>query len=177
MKVLNCILGIFSIFASVYTIWFPGLTFLSTGWLITIILGIWGIFAIINAFTKHKKDKEGKVSAVNGVLAVLGGIAAAIISILAISMPRISILADLIIVYIFAFWLIISSISSITLACTAGKAAGGSKWVWSLILGIIILLSGIYGLFHIIFMAQTIGLLIGFLLMTYGVRLIASVFE
>ena len=177
MKIFNGILGVFSIFASIYCIWFPGLSFLKTGWIITILLGAWGFCSIFNAISNHKKDKEGKAGIANGTLALFGGICAAIISILAIFMPRISLIADLIVVYIFVFWLIMNGMSSIVLSVTAGKEAGGSKWIWSLILGIIILISGIYGIFHIIFMAQTIGMLIGFLLMTYGFRLMASIFE
>ncbi|MCD8025542.1 MAG: hypothetical protein LUF33_01040 [Clostridiales bacterium] len=44
-------------------------------------------------------------------------------------------------------------------------------------MGIAVGLSGIYGIFHLIFLAESIGVIIGILLMIYGVRLIASVFE
>lgn len=40
MKVFNCILGILTVLASIYCIFYPGLTFLNVGWIVTIILGL-----------------------------------------------------------------------------------------------------------------------------------------
>ncbi|MBQ3552796.1 MAG: DUF308 domain-containing protein [Clostridia bacterium] len=179
MKIFNAILGVFAIIASVYCIWFPGMSFLSAGWIITVLLGIWGACALFNALTKRGKDKEksDKSALVRGILALLAGIAAGVISLLAIFIPRISLIADMLVIYIFVFWLIISGISSIVSSLTVGKAVGGKKWIWMLIFGIITLLAGIYGIFHIILMAKTIGLLLGGLLMFYGIRLFASIFE
>ena len=48
MKVFNCILGILTVLASIYCIFYPGLTFLNCGWIVTIILGLWGISSIVS---------------------------------------------------------------------------------------------------------------------------------
>lgn len=48
MKVFNCILGILTVLASIYCIFYPGLTFLNVGWIVTIILGLWGISSIVS---------------------------------------------------------------------------------------------------------------------------------
>lgn len=177
MKIFNCILGIFCIFASVYCIWFPGVTFFKAGWIITLLLCLLGGCALFNAITEKKNDKGEKWTLAGGIIALLAGMASAVVSMLAICIPGVSLIADLIAIYIFIFWLIVSGISSITISVTLEKAAGGYGWIITLIVGILILLSGIYGILHIILIAQTIGFMLGILLMVYGIRLLASIFE
>lgn len=53
MKVFNCILGILTVLASIYCIFYPGLTFLNIGWIVTIILGLWGISSIVFRMQLH----------------------------------------------------------------------------------------------------------------------------
>lgn len=48
---------------------------------------------------------------------------------------------------------------------------------YSAFCGILVIIGGIYGFFHLIFAAQTIGFMIGVLLSIYGVKLILSAFE
>lgn len=177
MKVFNAILGVFAIFASIYAICFPGMSFLKAGWIVTIVLGVWGACALFEVITKKMKGPDGKITAVGAVLAVLGGIAAAIVSLIAVFKPGLSAVIDLTAVWIFVFWLIYSGLSSIVSSIKVVKSLGGNKWIWSLILGILTLFAGLYGVCHILLMMQTIGLLLGILLMVYGVRLLASVFE
>lgn len=54
MKVINGIVGVLSIFGAIYCLFFPGLSFINAGWVITTILGIFGICSIIFYFTKKK---------------------------------------------------------------------------------------------------------------------------
>lgn len=178
MKVFNTIIGIFAIFASVYCIWFPGVFFIRTGWIVTILLGAWGACALFDTIFKHSaKSKEGKWNVTSAILAVLAAIAAAAVSLTTIFMPGLSAILDLTVIYILVFWLIVSGFGSIIMSVTVGRKSSGKKWIWTLILGILVLISGLYGIYHIIAMAQTIGLLLGLLLMLYGVRLIGSIFE
>ena len=151
MKIFNCLLGLFSIMGALYCIFYPGITFLNSGWIVTILLGLWGICSVIDFVLKRKSNNNSKGEAAIGALGFIGGIAAAVVSVLSMFMPGIRILLDVIILCIFAGWLIVC--------------------------GILVLLAGIYGIFHLIFIAQTIGVLIGILLLTYGFRLIATVFE
>lgn len=176
MKVFNCILGVFSIIGAVYCIFFPGVTFLNSGWIMAVLLGAWGICAIFDFVTNRKKAEKSKSEAVMGVLGLVSGIAAAVISVLAMFMPAIRLMLDIFILGIFSGWLIVSGISSI-IRSFAGKKAGGKSWIATLIWGILVLISGIYGVFHLIFLARTLGLLMGILLMVYGVRLVCTVFE
>ena len=176
MKVFNCFFGILSIIGAVYCILYPGIAFLNSGWIVAVLLGVWGICSIIDYAAKHNKTDTSKSEAAMGLLGLVAGIAAALISALAMFMPGIRMFLDIIILCIFAGWLIVSGISSAVASFKARKA-GLKRWILTLLCGILVLLAGIYGIFHLIFAAQTIGILIGILLMTYGIRLILSVFE
>ncbi len=177
MKVFNCILGIFSILGSVYCIFYPGLSFLNSGWIVTVLLGAWGICAIFDYFSNPNENEKSKSKAAMGALGLVAGIAAAVTSVLAMFIPGIRLIFDVIILCVFSGWLVISGIMSIVQSIKASKAASSKAWIFTLILGILVLITGILGFFNIIIMAQTIGLLIGILLMTYGIRLVCSVFE
>ena len=147
MKVFNCIFGILSIIGAIYCMFYPGLTFLNTGWIVTILLGL------------------------------VVGIAAAVISILAMFMPGIRLMFDVIILCIFSGWLVVDGISSVAMSLKVKKASSSGAWLIPLFCGILVIIGGIYGFFHLIFAAQTIGFMIGVLLSIYGVKLILSAFE
>ncbi len=179
MKTFNCILGVLSVFGSIYCIAFPGVSFLNGGWVVTVLLGAWGICSVFNFFDSRKNGtaKSGAaVGAIRGILSLAGGIGAAVFSLLAMFAPKIEGLLDIIILAVFSGWLILSGVNSVFSSIRIKKCGGGS-WIFTLILGIAVGLSGIYGIFHLIFLAESIGVIIGILLMIYGVRLIASVFE
>lgn len=176
MKIFNCILGVFAIFGSIFCIFYPGLTFLSGGLIITMLLGAWGICAIFDYATNRKNPEKSKQGAAIGALGLVCGIAAAVISIMAMFMPSLRAIIDLFVLGMFSGWLIMSGINSVVTA-TKVKKTGSKLWILSLICGIIIALAGFYGVFHLVFVAKTIGYVIGYFLMIYGVRLICSVFE
>lgn len=177
MKIFNAIIGVFAIFASIYTIFFPAESFLKLGWIVTIILCVWGACALFEASTKKITGTNGKLTIGGAVLALLGGIAAAILSTVAIFRPGLSAVFDIAVVWIFSAWMIIGGTSSIISSIKVIKPQGSSIWIFSLILGTITLLAGIYSIFHIIVMMKALGLLLGILLMLYGIRQIASMFE
>ena len=74
MKVFNCILGILTVLASIYCIFYPGLTFLNIGWIVTIILGLWGISSIVS-YAASRNDGNNKEKALMGTLGLIAGIA------------------------------------------------------------------------------------------------------
>ena len=175
MKVFNCILGVFSILGSIYCMFYPGLTFLSTGWLITMLLGVLGICSIFEYFSSNDK-KRNKGLIADGVIGLILGIGAAVISVLGIFNPWVRGSIDLMMLIIFAFWLFYSGIISIAKSFEI-KKTGSKMWILTLILGVLVLLTGIYGAVHPLFTMATIGYIVGFQLMIYGVRLVASMFE
>lgn len=177
MKVFNCIFGILSIIGAIYCMFYPGLTFLNTGWIVTILLGVWGICSVIDYFAKRKKAKAEQSEAIMGTLGLVVGIAAAVISILAMFMPSIRLMFDVIILCIFSGWLVVDGISSVAMSFKVKEAASSGAWLIPLFCGILVIIGGIYGFFHLVFAAQTIGFIIGVLLAVYGVKLILLAFE
>lgn len=183
MKVFNAIFGIFAIFAAIYCICYPGVSFLSYGWVVAVLLGGWGLCAIFDYFAGRKKEKnEGEqktenAKAVNGVLGLILGIAAAVMAIMAMFMPRMQLVLDIVIISMFTGWLIVNGCTSIMTALTVGRKLHTKTWGWTLAMGILVLLCGLYGIFHLFVMARTMGLMFGIVLMLYGVRLLGSVFE
>lgn len=177
MKAFNCILGVFAILGATYCIFFPGVSFLSTGWIVTVLLGAWGVCAIFDYFSNRKKKEMSKTEPVLGVLGLICGICAAVVSILAMIKVELRAVIDITMLYMFCGWLILSGIESIVMAVKAKHASESKMWVWSLIWGIITIVGALFGCVHLLFMAQIIGLMIGALLIMYGVRLISSVFE
>ena len=94
MKVLNFIFGLLSVIGAFYCIFYPGLTFLNSGWIVTILLGMWGICSVIDYFLKRKKSKSEQSEAVMGTLGLIVGIAAAVVSVLAMFIPSIRLVFD-----------------------------------------------------------------------------------
>lgn len=177
MKVINGIVGVLSIFGAIYCLFFPGLSFINIGWVITTILGIFGICSIIFYFTKKKMYENLMIEGVHGAFGLVVGIAAAVVSMLAIFVPSIQAVLDLIILIIFAIWMILDGVSSIAGSFAMKKASTSKSWILALVLGIIMLIFGIYGICHLIFVARFIGITMGIMLMSYGIKLIASLFE
>ena len=177
MKVINGIVGVLSIFGAIYCLFFPGLSFINIGWVITTILGIFGICSIIFYFTKKKMYENLMIEGVHGAFGLVVGIAAAVVSILAIFVPSIQAVLDLIILIIFAIWMILDGVSSIAESFAMKKASTSKSWILALVLGIIMLIFGIYEICHLIFVARFIGITMGIMLMSYGIKLIASLFE
>lgn len=112
-----------------------------------------------------------------GTLGLVVGIAAAVISIFAMFMPGIRLMFDVIILCIFSGWLVVDGISSVAMSFKVKNAASSGAWLIPLFCGILVIIGGIYGFFHLVFAAQTIGFIIGVLLAVYGVKLILSAFE
>ena len=177
MKVFNFILGLFSIFGAIYCIFYPGLTFLSSGWIVAMLLGVYGICSIFEYFVNpERKEKKNGGLVAGGVIGLILGIASAVISVLALFDAGIRASLDFTVLFMFAFWLIFSGITSV---CNSFylKKNGGNMWIFTLFLGVLVAMTGLYGVIHPLFSALSIGYIIGIELMIYGIRLMASVFE
>lgn len=174
MKVFNCIMGIFSVFAAMYCIFMPAASFLMTaGWIVAILLGVIGFCSI---FEYSRNKSEGKKLMYNGTVLLIFGIGAAVISVLAILNPAWQAFFDIIIVLLFALWLVIEGIES-TVESFNKKKQGNKNWWLTLILGILTIIAGLFAGCHIVVTAWTLGIFMGSALMVYGIRLICSVFE
>lgn len=179
MKVFNCILGVFSVFGSIYCMFFPGATFLSSGWIAAILLGVMGICSIFEYIRNRKEKGENtdKKLVANGALGLVFGICAAVMSVLALFLPSVRGIIDITILLMFVFWLVYAGIIGIFGATEQKKLGGGKMWVFTLVMSILMIVTGVYAVTHLLYAAFAIGFMIGIELMVYGVRLIMSVFE
>ena len=178
MKTFNCILGVFSIFGAIYCMCFPGATFLSSGLIVAILLGVLGVCSIFEyASNRERKNEEGRKGLVaNGVIELIFGISAAVMSVLALFIPWVCGVLDIMILIMFVFWLIYAGVLGIFRA-VAQKKRSGKFWVLTLVMSILLIITGLYGASHLLYAAFAIGYMIGIELLVYGVRLIMSVFE
>ena len=178
MKTFNCILGGFSILGAVYCMFFHGATFLSSGLVVAILLGMMGVCSIFEFATNKeaKNTEDRKKLAANGVVSLIFGIGAAVVSLCAIFFPAVRAMLDIMILIMFVLWLIYAGIAGI-FSSVAIKKLGSKMWVFSLIMNILLIVTGLYGATHLVYAAFAIGYMIGAALMVYGVRLIMSAFE
>ncbi len=173
MKVFNCIMGIFSLFAAFYCFFMPGISAVMTiGWIVTCLLGVIGFCGIFE-FTRNKEDKKQMF---NSTVALILAICAAVLSTVALFDVSLRATFDLIIVVMFALWLVLSGVDT-TVNSFALKKDGKKHWWVTLILGVLVILMGMYAGTHLIYATMTLGYVMGFGLTMYGIKLICSVFE
>ena len=178
MKTFNCILGAFSVLGATYCMFFPGATFLSSSLIVAVLLGLMGVCSIFEfATNKERKNEQGRKGLfANGIAELIFGIGAAVLSVLAVFIPAVRAVLDIVVLIIFLFWLIYSGVTGIFKA-VALKKLGAKMWVFSLVMSILLVVTGLYAATHLVYAAFAIGYMIGIALMVYGVRLIMSVFE
>ena len=178
MKVFNCILGVLSIFAAIYCFILPLDTFwMTTGWMVAVLLGVICICCIF----EYAHGKKNKTLMLNGPVVLIMGIGAAVLSTLAIINPtKWEILFSIVIVLLFSVWMVISGIESFTQAFALKKNNVKCWWV-SLILGVFVIIGGLYSgthiLLSILFTGVFLGYILGIAMLVYGIRLICSLFE
>lgn len=173
MKVFNCIMGIFSLFAAFYCFFMPGISAVMTiGWIVTCLLGVIGFCGIFE-YARNKKEKKDMV---NGVIGLILAIGAAVLSTIAMFDVSLRATYDLLVVVMFALWLVLSGVDS-TVTSFKLKREGHKSWWLTLSLGILVIIMGMYAGTHLIYATMTLGYVIGFSLTFYGIKLICSVFE
>lgn len=178
MKTFNCILGGFSILGAIYCMFFPGATFLSSGLIVAILLGMLGICSIFEFATNRSQSADKRKNLIaGGVFQLIFGIAAAVMMVLAMFVPAVRAILDVTILVVFVCWMVFAGVSGIFKAVALKKATQSKIWIFTLIMSILLIVTGLYGITHLAYAAFAIGYMIGIELMVYGVRLIMSAFE
>ncbi len=163
MSVLFIILGILLVIVGFSCIFTPLLTFLGAGYFILILVGVFGVLAIVNACTSKKYG----INFVFGILSV-------IFVVIMLFFPNTVLVADGLMLYLTAAWFILMGIVTIVNAVAETKPAGSGMWVLQLIFGILSVIVGIIAIFHPMFMAISIGVLIGIFFIDTGLTLMFS---
>jgi uncharacterized membrane protein HdeD (DUF308 family) len=161
----------------VVAILFSLLAFFATGFtleLLLIFLGVYlvldGLFAIIAGFMACGDHKNWWLLLIEGIVSLVAGI-------FVFAWPNISLV---IMVYIVAFWAVITGIFEFLASMSAswaapGKIFLGTTGVLSIILGVMMLMYPLFSLSIIIWLIGIYALVIGVSLVFFGLRLRASV--
>lgn len=165
MRILSIILGVFLVSGGFSMMLTPGITFLSVGWLIGFLFIFAGINLVVD-YIKNRKDEHIHV------WDLIGGILAIILGGLILASPYVMVLAKVLSVYVFTFWMIISGFLRVASAFKS-KKNGDKGWVWALILGLLTVAVGIYALFNILISAIAMGWMLGFYVLLSGMNLIS----
>ena len=139
----------------------PLRTFLASGYALMVLLLVYGVVGIVKAIAR----KEYEVNFAFSIISVIAGL-------VMVFMPGLTLMADGMFIYIMAVWFILQGIVSIVLSMKFKGAAGGKKWIWGLVLGILGIILGLYSLFHPVLLALTTGILIGVYFIVSGINMI-----
>ena len=161
MKIFTMMFGILLAVCGFSCIFTPIMTFLETGWFLMILLFVYGIMGIIKAVTQ----KEYKIQFLFSIISVILG---AVI----LFVPGFRLITDGMLIYLMAGWFLLQGIVDIFLSFRQKKRGEGKGWIWTMILGILGLLVGIYSFVHPLFAAFTIGILVGIYFIESGINMV-----
>ncbi|MCR5024628.1 MAG: DUF308 domain-containing protein [Lachnospiraceae bacterium] len=161
MAVVSVILGILLIISGFSCMFTPFATFLSAGYFVGIMMFAYGIAGIIKAFQKRST-----------VLDTVMSILAFIVGIISLIRPGTTLVFDMMILYLVAFWFLMRGIIAIVVAFQVKGIS--SNWFLGLIIGILSVILGIYSFAHPAVTAFTTGFLIGFYFVETGIDLILA---
>jgi uncharacterized membrane protein HdeD (DUF308 family) len=162
MGILMMILGVLLIVLGICCAVTPLTTLVAAGYFIAAVLIVSGVSGII-AGLKYKLYGS------NLIVSIL----ALVLGVIALVKPGGIQTIDTILIYLFAAWLVLRGISSISLSLKLRKLELGNDWILGLIVGILGIALGIYSFVHPSVPAVTIGLLIAFYFIETGIDTIA----
>ena len=139
----------------------PLRTFLASGYAPMVLLPVYGVVGIVKAIAR----KEYEVNFAFSIISVIAGL-------VMVFMPGLQLMADGIFIYMMAGWFILQGVVSIVLSMKFKGVAGGKKWIWGLVLGILGIILGLYSIFHPVLLALTTGILIGVYFVVSGMNMI-----
>lgn len=160
MKVLSYILGAILTIGGISCLFSPESTFFATGYMMAILLLVFGIFGIVGVILKRRMP-----------ISLLASIPATIIGIIAIIRPGTTLVFDAFMIYMFAAWFIIQGITTIIIAVQLRRQIRG--WGFTLAIGIISTILGIYAFIYPAISVVAIGIQIGIFLIETGIDIIA----
>ncbi|MCR5304464.1 MAG: DUF308 domain-containing protein [Lachnospiraceae bacterium] len=160
MGVLSVILGVLMVMAGFSCIFTPLATFLSAGYFVAILFLVYGIMAVVRFFTRRT---FGIVELVFGVIAIVLGV-------MSLMVPGEIGAIDKIILFLVSLWFVVKGLADIFIAVRSKDVLKG--WGWTLFVGILCTILGIYSFIHPGVAAMTTGMLIGFFFVESGINMI-----
>lgn len=163
MRIFTIITGVILAITGIWCFANPGTTFLALAFVLGLVMifsGISGIFTYITI--KKKKEAESWVLA--------EAILATILGVLVLSNQ---LATDAMIPVFFGMWILFSGILRVLGAFTL-RNKEQYRWVWTLVLGIIGILMGIYCFYNAVIAGFAIVILVGITLMLQGINICAT---
>lgn len=164
MKILSTIMGILLVIGGVYCMLTPGITFLTLGWVLGVLLLISGIELIVCYF-------GGRKVCIPSAWDLALGILTTVLAIVILTNNYAQFFTELILAYMLGVWIVVSGALRI-FAAFGLKKLEVSIWWLSLVVGVLLILAGIYAFFHPIVAAITLGVMAGLYVTVQGVNLI-----
>ncbi len=161
MKVLGIISGILLMLTGFFCFSRPIFSFSSLGWLIGIML----LAAALGGIASWWEGRKTKVSTIWDLIAAVLSL---VVGVLVLTNLQTRLLTDMAIITLFGVWLIVGGILRIVSAIKVKP----DLWGFSLALGIVLILLGIYSLFHPLLSLISLGWCVAFSLLSQGINLI-----
>ena len=158
MRVFSIIFGILMTIFGICCMVTPLYTAFQLNIFIMILAVVYGIVGIISGIA----SKRFGLGFVFSILSVIFGI-------LMLFFPNLIILTDAVILYMAAGWILAEGIVTIINSIRIGKVVESKMWIFSLIMGILDVLLGIYSFFHPLVLGFSLAWVIGILLGGYFV--------
>ncbi len=175
MKMLYIIFGILSFVVGIVCLVNPFDSMMMNGLLIAAFLLLVGLFFILVYFMARNSHPISPVKPAIGVAGLLFGIAVVLLSILSIAVSRMQGALEMIVLIVFAVWMIMNGILTVFTSFHIRKQ-DGDKWGITCLVGVIVTAAGLYGLVHLVIFGEALAIVLGILLLLYGVSLICSAF-
>lgn len=160
MRVLSIAVGIFLVLTSVWCFAHPGATFLSIAFLLGFAMFIHGLTAIFDYFMIKKTENIGE-----GWL-LAEGMTTFILSVLVLFNQLV---ADAAIPVFFGMWIMFSGVERIVNSLNSSKKVW---WIWTLSLGVICVLAGIYAFLNSMLADLAVVTVVGIAFLLQGANMI-----
>ncbi|MEG1814134.1 MAG: DUF308 domain-containing protein [Clostridia bacterium] len=173
MKILAVVMGVVLLVGGFYCLLAPGATFLSLGWIVGICMAINAIGMLFNYFERRKSGNADGWS-------LVGAIASLALGVVVMFSEGMQLFTNLMIVYAAAIWVIIMGVLRIAMAIKMKQIRRdipeqmrGNRWIWTLALGILLLVLGVLGFVNPLVVAMTLGIMVGGYIIISGLNMIA----
>lgn len=174
MNVLSIILGVILIVGGMYCLLTPIATFATLGWLI-------GLSMVLEGFGTILAWNERRKMGLAGTWTLIGAIFSTLMGAIILSNSVVQLGIDAFLTNLVALWLIGGGIMRILASFAVRDAhkngsATGSNWWMLLLAGILMTIVGVFGLFHPMLTAMSVGTLMGISIISSGMGLIMGTF-
>lgn len=174
MNVLSIILGVILIVGGMYCLLTPIATFATLGWLI-------GLSMVLEGFGTILAWNERRKMGLAGTWTLIGAIFSTLMGAIILSNSIVQLGIDAFLTNLVALWLIGGGIMRILASFAVRDAhkngsAAGSNWWMLLLAGILMTIVGVFGLFHPMLTAMSVGTLMGISIISSGMGLIMGTF-